>query len=161
MDRRGSNTMYGEWMGNIVEILPLILSLMTVITILLGVTFSVKQFKHQTKVASADLVWKIWEPWRTNNELQKLLHDIADPNTPSYDIASLERLLNTMENIAVFLHDGTVLPAHVKEFFGANLKAIKEDQFILDYIEKWNEKNPNYYFVNLKKTFNLFDKWNI
>jgi hypothetical protein len=115
---------------------------------------------HQKKVSSATLILDLLKPWR-EEDVPKLLNEIADPNIAKYDEEKLEKLLNHLEDIATFWKDGTLSETHVKEFFGSNLKSIRGDKFIQDYIKKWNDKNPNYYFVNLKKLIKKVEDWKI
>lgn len=115
---------------------------------------------HQNKVSSANLILELLEPWR-KEEFQKFLAEVADPKITTYDEVKLEKFLNQLEDIATFWKDGTLTEIHVKEFFGSNLKNIQDDKFIQDYIKKWNDKNPKYYFVNLKKLIEKVKDWKI
>jgi len=114
----------------------------------------------QSKVSSANLILELLKPWR-QKETKKLLSDITDPSITKYDEKELSYLLNHFEDIAVLEDDGTITTDHVKEFFGTDLKNIKEDSSIQNYINTWTEKNSDYYFVNLRKLFEKSKKWNI
>lgn len=116
--------------------------------------------KHQEKVSSANLILDLLEPWR-KADLQKLLNQIADPKITNYNEGELEKFLNQLEDIATFWKDGTLSEMHIKEFFGSNLKAVRDDKFIQEYIKKWNDKNPKYFFVNLIKLIEKVKDWKI
>ncbi len=115
------------------------------------------QTKKRSKVSSANLILELLKPWREEH-VKKLLSEIADPSITQYDEKELSYLLNHFEDIAVFENDGTLSTNHVVEFFGADLKYIRDDKFIQNYIKKWVEKNPNYYFVNLNQLFKKITK---
>lgn len=116
--------------------------------------------KHQNKVSSANLILDLLTPWR-KEDFQKFIDQINDPNITQYDEGKLEKFLNQLEDIATFWKDGTLTDEHVKEFFGANLKAVRDDQFIRAFLKKWNDKNPKYYFVNLLKLIEKVKDWAI
>lgn len=118
------------------------------------------QIHKQSKVSSANLILELLKPWRTK-DLQKLLNDILEPTIKKYDEKNLELFLNQLEDIATFWKDGTLNEIHVKEYFGSNLKSVKDDKFIQDYIKKWVDKNSDYYFVNLRELIKKVEKWKI
>ena len=121
---------------------------------------SSNESKKQGKVASANLVLELLKPWR-QDEFQKLIDDIYDPTVTEYDERVMENFLNHFEDIAVLEKDGTLSTNHVKEFFGANLKAVRDDERIQSYIKKWTDKNSDYYFVNLRELIKKVDDWKI
>lgn len=115
---------------------------------------------HQNKVSSANLILDLLTPWR-KEEFQKFIDEINNPQITNYDEGKLEKFLNQLEDIATFWKDGTLTDVHVKEFFGANLKAVRDDQFIRAYLKKWNDQNPKYYFVNLLQLIGKVEGWKI
>ena len=114
----------------------------------------------QSKVSSANLILEILKPWR-KDPFKKLLKEMADPQATYCDESKLEEFLNQLETIAIFWKDKTLSDNHVKEFFGANLKLVRDDVFIQSYMKTWITKNPDYYFVNLKKLIKKVNKWKI
>ncbi len=116
--------------------------------------------KKQSLISSANLILNLLKPWRTD-DFKVFLAQIADPNITKYDENRLEEFLNQLEDIAIFWKDGTLSEVHVKEFFGANLKTVRDDKFIRNYIKTWADKNPDYYFVNLRELINKVKDWKI
>jgi len=114
----------------------------------------------QSKVSSANLILEILKPWR-KDPFKKLLGEMIDAQVTQYDESRLEEFLNQLETIAIFWKDKTLSDNHVKEFFGANLKIVRDDAFIQKYMNKWITKNPDYYFVNLKELIKKVNKWKI
>lgn len=118
------------------------------------------QIKKQSKVSSANLILELVKPWR-QKDFQKLLNEIANHDITKYDEGELEKLLNQLEDIATFWKDDTLSEIHVKEFFGSNLKTVRDDKFIQDFIKKWASKNSDYYFVNLRELIKKVKDWKI
>jgi len=118
------------------------------------------QIHKQSKVSSANLILELLKPWR-KEPFQKLLNEISDPNVTQYNEHELEKLLNQLEDIAIFWKDGTLSEKHVKEYFGSNFKGVRDDKFIQSYIKKWTDKNFDYYFVNLREVIKKVEKWKI
>jgi len=116
--------------------------------------------KH-SKVTSASLILELLKPWRENEDFKHLLSQILDPNTKDYDEKEIEEFLNQLEDIATLWKDGTLTENHIKEFFGSNLKSVRDDNFIQNYIKKWKDKNSDYYFVNLRKLIEKVNDWKI
>ena len=114
----------------------------------------------QNKVSSANLILEILKPWR-KDPFKKLLGEMMDAQITQYDESQLEEFLNQLETIAIFWKDGTLTDNHVKEFFGVNLKIVRDDAFIQKYMNNWITKNPDYYFVNLKELIKKVNKWKI
>lgn len=133
-----------------------------VLVIVAGLTLGITTWhiRKQSKVSSADLILELLKPWR-KTDFQELLNEIVDPNITQYDEDKLEKFLNQLEDIATFWKDGTLSENHVKEFFGSNLKTVRDDKFIQSYIKKWTDKNSEYYFVNLRELINKVDDWKI
>lgn len=125
-----------------------------------GFVVSAIQTKKQAKVASANLILELLKPWR-NESFKQLLEAISVPMVTKYDETKLEEFLNQLENIAIFWKDGTLEETHVKEFFGVNLKSVRDDEFIQSYMKKWVDKQPDYYFVNLRELTKKLDEWKI
>jgi len=118
------------------------------------------QIHKQSKVSSANLILELLKPWKTD-KFKHLLSQLSDPNTKEYDEKEIEEFLNHFEDIATFWKDKTLNEDHIKEFFGSNLKMIHDDEFIQNYIQKWVEKNRDYFFVNLRKLLDKVEKWKI
>lgn len=118
------------------------------------------QIKKQSQISSANLILELLQPWRKQS-FKDFLKEIADPNTTQYDEDNLEEFLNQLEDIAIFWKDGTLSEVHVKEFFGTNLKTVRDDEFIQNYMKKWIDKNPDYYFVNLTNLIKKVEEWKI
>ena len=116
--------------------------------------------KKQSQISSANLILDLLKPWRTEG-FKQFLGQLADPKVSHYDTNKLEEFLNQLEDIAIFWKDGTLSENHVKEFFGANLKTVHNDKFVQDYMKKWIDKNPDYYFVNLVSLLKKSEEWEI
>ncbi len=119
------------------------------------------QIKKQSKISSANLILELNKPWGNNTDFKLFLAEISNPNVTKYDETKVEELLNQLENISIFWKDETLTENHVKEFFGSNLKTIRDDKFIQIYMKKWTDKNPDYYFVNLTKLLKKVKEWNL
>jgi len=104
----------------------------------------------QSKVSSANLILELLKPWRSD-KFKHLLDQISDPQIKKYDLKETEEFLNQFEDIATFSKDGTLSENHVIQFFGPNLKDIRDDDFIQNFIKKWVDKDPDFYFINLRK----------
>ena len=89
----------------------------------------------QNRSLSANLILQLLKPWRTES-LKPLLADMFNPNVTEYDENKLEEYLNQLEDIAIFWKDKTLTDNHVKEFFGANLKIVRDDKFIQNYMKR-------------------------
>jgi len=118
------------------------------------------QIKKQSQISSANLILELLQPWRKQS-FKDFLKEIADPNITQYDEVNLEEFLNQLEDIAIFWKDGTLSEVHVKEFFGTNLKTVRDDESIQNYMKKWINKNPDYYFVNLTNLIKKVEEWKI
>ncbi len=114
----------------------------------------------QNKVSSATLVSDLLKPWG-KQKFKLFLNQLADPKITKYDEKELEEFLNQLEIIATFWKDGTLTGNHVKELFGANVKTVRTDKFIKDYMKYWVDKNPKYFFANLTKLVKKSEEWNI
>lgn len=113
-----------------------------------------KDSKKRTKIASAQMILKLKEPWH-KPELKALLKKIQNNTVGQDDKVLVEEYLNQMEDIAAFTKDGVLTKEHVKEMFGANLKYLMMDGFARAELLRWHELNPQYTFVNL---VNLLDE---
>ncbi len=122
-----------------------------------GLIINTIQTKRQTKVSSSNLILKLLEPWRKHEFITAL----SSMHNGKNDTKQVEKFVNQMEDIAIFWKDKTITDNHAKEFFGANLKFIRDDEFIKNYLKTWIEKNPKYYFVNLTKLLKKVEKWKI
>ena len=114
--------------------------------------------RQQQKIDSAVLIGKLYEPWRKNDEFGKLLLDINDDKIKEYDDYKIERFLNTMDRIATFWADGTLMDLHVKSLFNANLKSIRTDQYIIECMEKLRRDNKDT-FSYLVKLLEKSKEW--
>lgn len=121
---------------------------------------SSKQTANHSKISSANLILELLQPWR-KDDFQQFLEQLHDPKITEYNEVKLEKFLNQLEDIAIFWKDKTLTEVHVKEFFGANLKTVRDDKFIQNYMKPWIEKNPDYYFVNLTKLIEKVKEWKI
>lgn len=124
-----------------------------------GISLIVTAFKSnkESKISSAHLILSLLEPWRKD----EFKNALADMHHGKHNPHKVEELLNQLEDIATFWKDHTLDDTHVKEFFGENLKFVRDDKFIQDYMKKWVDKNPDYYFVNLRKLIKKIDEWKI
>lgn len=118
------------------------------------------QLNKQSKVSSATLVLELLKPWRTK-ETQELFQKINNKTITSADEQEIGYLLNQLEDIAVLEKDKTLDSIHVKEFFGTDLKSIRDNDVIKEYIESYAKLNPDYYFVNLRNLLKKVDSWKI
>ena len=118
------------------------------------------QTKRQSQVSSANLILQLLKPWGTM-PIKQLMGQIMDPKIEQYDEYIVEEYLNHLETISVFWKDKTITENHTKEFFGANLKLISNDKFLNEFLKKWIEKNPDYYFINLRELIKKVDEWKL
>jgi len=125
-----------------------------------GFLMTWKTRRKEAKIASAHLILELLKPWR-NPDFQQLLHEMVDPNTTEYDEIKLEQFLNQLESVAIFWKDKTLTDTHVKEFFGENLKLVRDDKFIQDWMNEYIVKNPEYYFVNLTELVKKVKEWKL
>ena len=106
--------------------------------------------REKKRVESGKLILELLKPLK-DNKFKILLSQISDPNVKKYDSKEIEEFLNHFEDIATFWRNGELLKNHMIEFFGENLKSIRDDEFIQNFITSAN-KNPNiFYFKNLGK----------
>ena len=120
------------------------------------------QMKRQTKVDSANLIYKLQEAWRVDGRFTDLLVKIRDPDAvldPEKD--EIYPALDLFEDIAVWWNDMTLDDNHVKEFFGTNLVHLKNNRSIMKFMESKRKMNPDYYYVNLEKLLRRVKEWNI
>ena len=92
----------------------------------LGLIVTMFKSNKQSKIDSASLILELLQPWR-KPDFQQLLHQMVDPKITEYDESKLEQFLNHLESIAIFWKDKTLTENHVKEFFGENLKIVRDD----------------------------------
>lgn len=118
------------------------------------------QLTKQSKVSSANLILKLLKPWR-ETEFKEFLVKIGNHSLTKGDETMLEEFLNQLESISIFWKDGTINENHIKEFFGTNIKAVRDDKFIQSYMKIWVDKKPDYYFVNLRELIKKVDGWKI
>jgi len=126
----------------------------------LGLIVTMFRADKQSKIDSASLILELLQPWR-KPDFQQLLHQMVDPKTTEYDESKLEQFLNHLESIAIFRKDKTLTENHVKEFFGENLKIVRDDKFIQAYMKKYIDKNPKYFFVNLTELIEKVEEWDL
>ena len=146
----------GLMLVEIVEIAVIVASGIAAI----GLTVTMLKSYKQTKIDSASLILELLNPWGMK-DFKQLLSQMADPNITKYDETKLEEFLNRLEIIAVFWKDKTLTETHVKEFFGANIKTVRDDEFIQAYMKKWTDINPDHFFVNIIKLTKKVKKWGI
>lgn len=113
---------------------------------------------QRRKVDSAVLVRDLHSPWRNNEKFKTFLSKLNDPKVVKYDDTEMEGLLNRFESIASFWADKTLVDYHVKSLFSANLKAIRTDKCIQDYMKKSRSVNPNC-FSYLAKLLERSEEW--
>lgn len=126
----------------------------------IGLIVTMFKSHKQSKTDSALLILELLNPWGMK-DFKQLLSQMADPNITKYDETKLEEFLNRLEIIAVFWKDKTLTETHVKEFFGANIKTVRDDKFIQAYMKKWTDINPNHFFVNIIELTKKVKKWGI
>ena len=116
--------------------------------------------RRQTKVASANLAYKILRAWRTEGWFIDLLSKIRDPNAVP-DEADAYSALDLFEDIAVLWNDGTLNESHVKEFFGTNLNNVRNNHAMMGFMDALRKNDPEYYYVNLDELLKRVEKWGI
>lgn len=119
-----------------------------------------QESKKHTKIASAQLILRLREPWH-KPEFKQLLREIQRNTVIKNNEHGVEEFLNQMEDIAVFWKDGVLTDQHVKEMFGANLKNILNNEHIYRKLKKCNNENPQYTFVNLLALLEKVKSWNV
>ena len=120
------------------------------------------QIERQTKVDSANLVYKLQGAWRAGGKFTDLLNKIRDPDAvldPDKD--EVYPALDLFEDIAVLWNDKTLDDLHVKEFFGTNLANVKNNHSMMGFLESEREKNPDYYYCNLARLLDRVEEWKI
>ena len=116
--------------------------------------------RRQTKVASANLAYKILGAWRAKEGFPDLLYKIRDPDAVP-DETDAYSALDLFENIAVWWNDGTLDELHVKEFFGTNLNDARNNHTMMGFMQSLRKKDPKHYYVNLDRLLNRVEEWGI
>ena len=99
---------------------------------------------------SAKLSLKILETWSENKHPKFTgFLDRLERSKVTKDDPDINLFLDEFENIAVFRKDGTLTKTHVREFFSTNLKQIRDNPVILDYLNEL-EKNCSPLYANLR-----------
>ena len=121
---------------------------------------SKRQHALQIKATSADISMKLFEKWRIdkNEKFQKLLTDLDDSNVTPSD-SRLDPFLNTLEEIAVFWNEGTLIDNHVKEFFGSILECFTDHPVAYRYFKSRREENPKSNYKNLQDLLDEPEIW--
>ena len=119
-----------------------------------------KQLEMQNKIASAQLAWKLLEYWREEKHewFRVLLVKIRESEIKSDDL-QIGTVLNIFEDIAIWWQEGTLTDNHVKEFFGNNLRDIRENQVMQDRIKKGINLNSELFFVSLHHLLEKTREW--
>ena len=116
--------------------------------------------QKQTKVSSASLVLKFLDTLR-EDKFKQLWREIRNPDIKEYDSKILSPYLNTFEEIAVFTKEETLQLDHVMEFYGANLKSVRDDKFIQEYIKCKFEESDGFSFAKLKWLLEQVQKYGV
>ena len=143
----------------LVEAVEIAIIVASVIAVGSLVVTAYQTHKH-SKTTSANLILELLKPWG-KEKFKLFLNQLADLKVTKYNEKELEEFLNQLEIIATFWKDGALTENHVKELFGANVKTVRTDKFIKDYMKYWTDKNPKYFFVNLAKLVKKSEKWDI
>lgn len=109
-----------------------------------------RQMDQRIRVDSANLVLKFLEPWHDKKNFVAFVERVLDPEVTQYDPGMLAMMLNQFEDMAVLWRDKTVRLNHIQEYFGPNLRAIRDDAFIQSHIAEAARKNPRAY-SNLRR----------
>ena len=117
-----------------------------------------KQLKDMNKIASANLIMQLHEPWRKNDDFKKLLRQINDKNIVKYDEQAVSILLNKLDEIGTFWKDEVLSDKHIKEYFGTNLRKIKKDADIQKILAQ-KKKDDHHIYKNLDELLNKVDMW--
>ena len=115
-----------------------------------------KQLETQNKIASANLIMHLHEPWRKNEDFKKFLRDMNDDKITEYEKRDVGTLLNKFDEIAAFWADGTLHDEHIKQYFGPNLRKIQSDECIQKIMKDSIKKDPKNRYVNLQKMLLVF-----
>ena len=97
------------------------------------------QLKQKIKVDSATLILKFLKPWHVNKGFTDLIDEINSSKIIKYDTEKLRMLLDHFEDIAVLWADKTLDETQILEYFGPNLRQIRDDKFIQQYIKTEKE----------------------
>ena len=87
-----------------------------------------------------------------------MVEEFNDPNVKDYNQGMLEAFLNTLEVVAAFWYAGPLNDTHTRSLFSANLKTIRKDDCIMDYIKKTQQKNPRTFFY-LRTLLRKSEEW--
>ena len=118
------------------------------------------QIQKQTKTSSANLA-TIFLARLRDEDFRDLWEKIRNPNVTEYNRLDVARLLNHFEYIAIFEEDKILELDHVIHMFGANLKAINNDQFIKNIINGKSTENSTFYYSKLKNLLKKAENYNI
>lgn len=117
--------------------------------------------KKQTKIDSARLSMELLRPWKNSPAFIDFLRRVRSSQINNNDEVLIRRTLVLFEEIAILWKEGTLTENHVKEFFGADIKDIENNDLMTEYFKELRKENPNYYYVNLAKLFKASKKWDI
>lgn len=104
-----------------------------------------RQKNRQNKIDSANLAISIWKTWNQNEELQKGLVMIMNPDTimDDHNNAVIIPVLNEFETVAILWRDKTLIENHAMEFFSSQIMSIKRNRSVMEHIiNEKNTKNP-------------------
>ena len=106
--------------------------------------------RQQKKVDSAKLSLRILETWGESKHPKFTgFLDRLERSKVTKDDPDINLFLDEFENIAVFRKDGTLTQTHVREFFSTNLKQIRDNPVIQDYLNEL-ENNHSSMYDNLR-----------
>ena len=110
--------------------------------------------RHQQKISSINVSLKMLEYWEEQRHkvfstMVELVHNHeVEENNPH-----IRPYLGIWEDIAVLCNNKTIQEAHVREFFVADLRNMREDGVVYGYLEK---KHTDTIYNNL---WNLMEKY--
>ena len=106
--------------------------------------------RQHKKMDSAKLSLKILETWSESKHPKFTgFLDRLERSKVTKDDPDINLFLDEFENIAVFRKDGTLTKTHVREFFSTNLKQIRDNPAIRDYLNDL-EENCSPLYANLR-----------
>lgn len=116
---------------------------------------SKESFENARKATEADLLLRLNENIYRSVEGKKIIEhvrlnqSVLKRNGGTVDERDLENFLNEVESVAILINQGTMTSEMAEQAFGWVIKIIKENNEIMNYIKKAQERFGDYAWVEI------------